>query len=43
MTLLEWLYLTFLVVGAVIYLGDAVNAVTAAVRELVQIQRKDKP
>ena len=41
MTALEWLYLTGLVAGAVLYLGDSINACTAAVRELVGICRRD--
>lgn len=43
MTLLEWIYLTALLVGAVMYLGDAINSCTAAVREARDVARKDKP
>ena len=43
MTWLEWIYLTALLVGAVMYLGDAINSCTAAVRELLETMRKEKP
>ena len=43
MTLGEWAYLSILIGAAVLYLGDAINSTTAAVRELLQVARKDKP
>ena len=43
MNLWEWIYLSALVAGAVLYLGDAINATTAAVRELIEVNRRDKP
>ena len=43
MTILEWSYLTILIVAAILYLGDAINSTTAAARELLQVLRKDKP
>ena len=43
MNLLEWIYLTVMIVLAVMFLGDAINSATAAVRELIQVMRRDKP
>lgn len=43
MTAPEWFYLTLLAAGAVLYLGDAINATTAALREILAVLRKDKP
>lgn len=37
------LYWTGVIIIAVMYLGDAVNSCTAAVRELIELTRKDKP
>ena len=43
MTLGEWSYLSALIGISVLYLGDSINSCTAAVRELLQVTRKDKP
>ncbi len=43
MTWGELAYLTALAVVGVMYLGDAINACTAAVREVAEILRKDRP
>lgn len=43
MTLPDWIFLTALAVVAVLVLNDAINGTTAAVRELIDIQRKGKP
>ena len=36
-------WITLLVVGACLYLGDGLNSCTAAIRELIQIARRDEP
>mgnify|MGYP001596246040 FL=1 len=43
MTLTDWIFLSCLAVVAVLYLGDAINSTTAAVRELLEVNRRDKP
>ena len=43
MMLIEVVWFSLLIVFATMYLGDALNGVTAAVRELIEIMRKDRP
>ena len=43
MTIAEWAYLTALLVVAVLVLNDAINGTTAAVRQLIEVNRSDKP
>ena len=43
MNLADWIFLALLAGAAVLYLGDAINATTAAVRELIEVNRRDKP
>ena len=37
------LYFTLIIGIAVLYLGDGLNSITAAVRELLEVNRRDKP
>jgi len=43
LALLEWFILAAMILLATMYLGDALNSLTAAVRELLEVVRKDKP
>ena len=43
MTFFDLGWLTFLVVAGVLYLGDGLNSITAALREILAVLRKDKP
>ena len=43
MTLPDLAYLTLLAAAVCLYLGDGLNSVTAAVRELLEVNRRDKP
>ena len=43
MTLTDLAYLTLLAAAVCLYLGDGLNSICAAVRQLIDIQRKDKP
>ena len=43
MSLGELVYLTILILGAALLVTDAVNSCTAAVRELLQVMRKEIP
>ena len=43
LTLLEWFMLAALFTVSTMLICDALNSLTAAVRELIQIVRKDKP
>jgi len=43
MTLADYILLTILAAAVCLYLGDAINSTTAAVRELLEVNRRDKP
>ena len=43
LTLLEWFMLAALFAIATMIICDAINSLTAAVRELLAVVRKDKP
>ena len=43
MTAFDLGYLTLLAVVAVLVLNDAINGCAAALRELLEVMRKDKP
>ena len=43
LTLLDWFVILPVVGAAVLYLGDSINSCTAAIRELAEIVRRDKP
>ena len=43
MSLTDYLFLAALAGVVVLVLNDAINGATAAIRELLQVMRKDKP
>ena len=43
MTSYGWAYLTVLIVFAVLILNDGLNSITAALREILAVLRKDRP
>ena len=43
LSILEWIMLAAMFALSTMYLGDALNSMTAAMRELLEVLRKDKP